>query len=331
MEFIMTVSTTYLIQVMSLVLIIALGLRFMAHRASKADQLYYSTFTREIEKRVERDDIGKIELDDAEKYVEGLLDEVATNLPSRGVRVRKSEKDDNNSKRKIMSVREYAGGSQSLIHSLKSETNAFKANQKPNFEQLTHRVMSKDTHWVKLHGLFSIDSVIRMIDVLPGIFIVIGIFGTFVGITNALPRIAEIDFNNISNSSSVLSVFVKDVSFAMQTSIAGIAFSLIISLLNTLFPIHTIRDSIARGVEDCLEYLWYFVHGGRSENQQTDAFSQMIGLLENIDEKINDPSSDIDRSGSSENLQSDVFSKMVHLLENINQKFSTPASNQGQV
>ena len=161
MEFIMTVSTTYLIQLMLLVLIIALGLRFLAHRASKADQLYYSTFTREIEKRVERDDIAKIEPDDAEKYVEGLLDEVAANLPSRGVRVRKAEKDDD-SRRKIMSVREYAGGSQSLIHSLKSETNAFRANQIPNFEQLTHRVMSKDTHWVKLHGLFPIDSVIQI-------------------------------------------------------------------------------------------------------------------------------------------------------------------------
>jgi len=328
MENLMGISTAYLIEVMFVILIVALGLRFMAHRTSKEDQLYYSTFTREIEKRVERDDISKVELDDIEQYIEGLLDEVSTNLPTRAVRVRKSEEDD--SSRKIISVREFVGGSQSLIHSLKGETNAFKARQKPNFAQLTHRVMGKDSHWVKLHGLFPIESVIRMIDVLPGIFIVMGIFGTFVGITNALPRIAEIDFNNISNSSNVLSVFVNDVSFAMRTSIAGIFFSLIISLLNTLFPIKIIRNVIARQVEDCLEYLWYFVHGGRSDRQQTEAISQMVQLLENIDEKIDEPATDgVQNSGEGQQQQNEAFSKLIHLLENLNQNFRNPASNQG--
>lgn len=323
MEFLMIIASDYLIETMSIVFAIALILRFMAYRANKKDQLYYSTFTREIEKRVERDDIGKIELEDIEAYVEGLLDEVAQSLPSRGLRMLKPNKEA--SGRKIMSVREYAGGSQSLVHSLKSETNAFKAKQKPNFDQLTHRVMGKDAHWIKLHNLLPIESVIRMIDVLPGIFIVIGIFGTFVGITNALPRIAEIDFNNISTSSSVLSVFVKDVSFAMQTSIAGIAFSLIISFLNTLFPISTIRNAIASELENCLEYLWYFVHGGRSERQQVEAFSDMVVLLENIDEKIENPSSDVIKSNRGQQIE--AFSKMIKLLESIERKAANADSN----
>lgn len=330
MEYLISITTAYLIEAMLVALILALGLRFMAHRASREDQLYYSSFSREIEKRVERDDIGKVKYDDIEKYIEGLLDDVATSLPRRGVRVRMRNADEGGvPERMTMSVREYVGGSQSLIHSLKGETNAFKSNQKPNFAQLAYRVMAKDTHWVKLNDFLPIDGVIRMIDVLPGIFIVLGIFGTFVGITNALPHIAEIDFNNLSDSSDVLTQFVKDVSFAMYTSIAGIAFSLIVSLLNTLFPIKTIRDTISRQVEDCLEYLWYFVHGGRSESQQTDAFSRMIFLLENIDKKINDSSPETAQGGGSEAGQTDAFSKMINLLEKINQKFSSPASNQG--
>lgn len=342
MEFLLVVTSGYLIEVMSIAMVVALGLRFMAYQSNKRDQLYYATFTREIEKRVERDDIAKVELDDVEEYVESLLDDVSSSLPSRGLRLEKprelSEEPESDQEseeeeapaRRIVSVREYAQGSQSLINSLKGETNAFKANQKPNFEQLAHRVMSKDRHWVKLHGLVSIDGVTRIIDVLPGIFIIIGIFGTFVGITSALPRIAEIDFNNISNSSSVLSVFVRDVSFAMHTSIAGIAFSLILSLLNTLFPISSVRNNTAREVEDCLEYLWYFVHGGRSERQQAEAFSEMVVLLENIDEKIDDPASDVisGRQGSREQVE--AFSKMIHLLENIDNNFSKPASNEAR-
>ncbi|MCW8956444.1 MAG: hypothetical protein OQL09_06145 [Gammaproteobacteria bacterium] len=329
MEYLLILSSSYLIEVMLMVLLVALGLRFLAHRSSKSDQLYYSTFIREIEKRVERDDIAKVQVANIEEYVEGLLDDVSTNLPSRGVRV-KNNNDAESSARKKVSVREYAGGSQSIIHSLKSETNAFKTKQKPNFEQLSHRVMSKDEHWVKLHGMFQLDSVIRMIDVLPGIFIVIGIFGTFVGITNALPSIATIDFNNISNSSSVLSVFVKDVSFAMHTSIAGIAFSLLISLLNTLFPISSMRDSISRGVEDCLEYLWYFVHGGKGRGSQEDAFSQMIVLLENIEDKMEGAASTGSPGGDAERQQTEAYSTMIGLLEKINQKFTGPISSEGK-
>lgn len=328
MDFLLVIVSEYLIDVMFAVLIIALGLRFMAYRSNKQDQLYYSTFTREIAKRVERDDISKVEIEDAEVYIEELLDEVGASLPSRGLRVMTPKKDDTD--RNIVTVREYAGGSQSLIHSLKSETNAFKAKQIPNFEQLTQRVLSKDTHWVKLYNIFQIEGITRMIDVLPGIFIVVGIFGTFVGITNALPRIAEIDFNNISNSSSVLSIFVKDVSFAMKTSIAGIAFSLIISLLNTLYPLANIRNIIAREVEDCLEYLWYFVHGGRGENQQAEAFAEMVVLLENIDEKIEDPNSDVIRNNKDGVQQTAAFSKMLELLENIADKFDQPAANSGE-
>ena len=47
-----------------------------------------------------------------------------------------------------------------------------------------------------------------------------------------------------------------------------------------------IRDSISRDVEDCLEYLWYFVHGGRAESQQTDSFARMIELLDGINTKM---------------------------------------------
>ncbi len=290
-NFIMESSSSYLLEVMTVVLVLALVFRYMAYRANKSDQIFFSTFTREIEKRVEKDDIEQTKITDIVEYIEDLLDDVSKNLPERGLRFRKKNKsiDPQN----VVSVKQYTSGNRSLINNLKTETNAFKASQKPNFSELTDRVMNKDTHWVKLYNIFPVESVIRMIDVLPGIFIVIGIFGTFVGISLALPQIAEIDFNNIAGSSSVLSNFVNEVSFAMKTSITGIAFSLIISLMNTLYPISSIRDTIANELEDCLEYLWYFVHGGRDEHQQVEAYSRMVQLLENIESKLETSSENI--------------------------------------
>jgi hypothetical protein len=66
MDLLLVLVNDYLIDLMFAVLVVALGFRFMAYRSNKKDRLYYSTFTREIEKRVERDDIGNVDIDEVE-------------------------------------------------------------------------------------------------------------------------------------------------------------------------------------------------------------------------------------------------------------------------
>lgn len=289
---ILAVATDYLLILMSVSLGMGLLARYFAYRSSRDDQAYYSTFTREVEKKIQEDSENERYVSHVDEYIDEILNRTSAKLPERKLRSFKREKTEE--KRglpgaRVSSVNEYVGGKNSLIHGLQSESHIFKGHHPPNFEDVTSRIMEKDLHWMKLKGILPIDKVARMIDALPGLFIVIGIFGTFLGISNALPQIAGIDFNNFEGSSGVLSAFVLDIAFAMKTSIAGILCSITLSLINTLFPIMSIREDISRSVETTLENLWYFVQGETPQKKREETLNKIINTLEqqqNTAEKI---------------------------------------------
>ena len=55
--------------------------------------------------------------------------------------------------------------------------------------------MTQDPNWVKVMKHFPVNGITRMIDILPGLFIILGVFGTFIGIAMALPEIANHAFD----------------------------------------------------------------------------------------------------------------------------------------
>ena len=103
----------------------------------------------------------------------------------------------------------------------------------------------------------------------------------------ALPEIAQIDFNKLDESSEILSRFVQNVTFAMQTSIAGIMFSLILTFLNTLFPVQGVRDDIIKKMGETFEMLWYRIQGGTNlEKSLMKVLPRILDSVENIEEKF---------------------------------------------
>jgi hypothetical protein len=142
--------------------------------------------------------------------------------------------------------------------------------------------MSHDQNWTKLFGHIPIVGISRMIDILPGIFIILGVFGTFIGIAMALPEIANINFNDLDSSSDTLMKFVLNVTYAMKTSIAGIFFSLLLTILNTLFPIKEKRTHIFRSVENAFELLWYHIHQESEENDLKASLKKLNNTMDSI-------------------------------------------------
>lgn len=282
--------TDYLLVIMGSMLSLSLIVRYLAYRSFRDDQAYYSTFTRELEKKIQQDSMDNLEVKSVDTYVEELLQFLASHLPKR--KLRKFDRDKTKDKgvkfqnANVTSLREYVGGSNSIIHGIQSEMTVFKGVHPPDFAEVTDRIMEKDEHWLKLYGYIKIDKISRLIDALPGMFIVLGIFGTFIGISNALPQIANIDFNNIESSSGVLSSFVLDVTFAMKTSIAGILCSLCLSLVNTLYPITQMRDQIATKFETSLENLWFFLQGDTPEKKRDVVFGKMLKSLEVMEGRL---------------------------------------------
>ena len=81
--------------------------------------------------------------------------------------------------------------------------------------------------------------------------------------------------------------FVLNVTYAMKTSIAGIFFSLILTVLNTLFPIKETRLRVFKKVETSLQMLWYHIHtANKKENSQEVVFEKLLSVLDKLESKL---------------------------------------------
>ena len=276
-----------LIEVMSSMMIVALSLRWITYRHSKRDEGYFSNFTRELSSTISEDKVKNVRIDDVGYYLTELLGKVNNKLPERNLR-KELARDvrDNKSRTKsakkgeAISLKEYVGSKHGLIANIQNEESVFKTSVPPNFTQLTERVMNEDENWSKLWGVIPIDGVTRVLDVLPTLFIVLGVFGTFIGISMALPEIAKIDFNNLEASGETLSIFVVNVTFAMKTSIAGIFFSIILTLLNTIIPVDATREVTFEKVENVLQALWYHLQTDNSNRAVEDELKAIRELMQ---------------------------------------------------
>jgi len=282
--------SSYLIEVMGILLVLGLFFRAASYQLSKREDAYFSSFISEIEKALSALAHAGKEVKDVDKFLDSILKTVSDKLPTRSVRYgkfdhKKKEKSSlAKNRRNVVSLREFVHGEKSLFHSIKGEVSIFKSKYPPNFEDLTERILEKDPNWNKILNFFPVGPISRLNEILPGLFVVFGIFGTFIGISMALPKIAQIDFSNIDSSGQILSEFVLNIAFAMKTSIAGILFSLIMTVLNTLAPVGGLRDKTFKKLSTAFEEIWNAIHG--SQSIEASLQESLPGLLEEV-KKIN--------------------------------------------
>jgi hypothetical protein len=291
-DLILNFFSNYLIEFMGAVLSLALVFRWVAYRSSRSDDVYFSSFTRELEATIDKEKEGRKSIDDIDTYLSDILGQVGKKLPSRSLR-NSHKKEEKQGESRVLNFKEYMSGRQGLMLSIQTESSVFHCKTPPNFTELTQRVMSQDKHWTTLLNHLPIEGVSRMIDILPGLFVVLGVFGTFIGISMALPEIANIDFNNLETSGQTLTKFVINTTFAMKTSIAGIFFSLILTVLNTLFPIKEKRQWTFKKVESALEMLWYHINSDSSvEKDMKKVLPELLEVMKKIESHLSVSSSD---------------------------------------
>ena len=282
---------------MTSMLVVGLFFRWASFIQSRKEDTYFSTFTSEIDKLIYTYKEKTAQVNDVDEFLGELLDDVKDKLPNRSIRDRshnKKKKGKNSGAKNVVSLREYASGDQSFFLAIKSESASFKSKYPPNYNDLTNRVLENEVTWNKLFSFFPIAPISRLIDILPGLFVVFGIFGTFIGISMALPEIAKIDFNNLDASGEILTQFVKSVTYAMQTSIAGIMFSLITTFLNTIAPVTGMRKKTHKKISNCFENVWNAVHGDQEEKTLQFTLPELLKEVKAIKESLQNIKEDTD-------------------------------------
>jgi hypothetical protein len=126
----------------------------------------------------------------------------------------------------------------------------------PNFHELSTNAFASNPVFNRIFGIFSMSRTNEILNILPGIFIVAGIFGTFLGIMKALPELTGMDITDAVASKAVIDSFLIKISFALSTSILGIVLSIAMSFLNTLLSPESTYVEIIDSFKAATEILW---------------------------------------------------------------------------
>ncbi|MBL6989897.1 MAG: hypothetical protein ISR65_08965 [Bacteriovoracaceae bacterium] len=135
--------------------------------------------------------------------------------------------------------------------------------ERPRLLDISKNVFQNNPCFRKVFGLIPVGPVSDVLNVLPGMFIIGGIFGTFLGIMKALPELGGMDLNDVEGTKMIMDNFLLKISFSMSTSIIGIVLSVSMTLVNTLTSHEKLFVSIVERFENTLDTLW-----NRCENNE---------------------------------------------------------------
>ncbi|MEZ4743665.1 MAG: hypothetical protein R3B45_14680 [Bdellovibrionota bacterium] len=155
----------------------------------------------------------------------------------------------------------------------------------PKLLEIAKIVFQNNPCFSKVFGVFPTSIFNDILNILPGIFIVGGIFGTFLGIMNALPELGKMDLQDIEGTKLVMDEFLLRVSFSMSTSIVGIILSVTMSICNTLFSADKLFVSIVDRFENSLDVLWTRSEGNSITEVEVSEFDEHKDPMEALAEQ----------------------------------------------
>lgn len=126
----------------------------------------------------------------------------------------------------------------------------------PNFETILagclrqNRELSHTLYWFPLH--FSSFLIISF----PAVFVMIGILGTFIGIQQGIPELSLLDPQNAEQTSQSLNAFFGSVSFAMNSSILGVLFAIILIIFGLIFNWIKTEGYPEYSIKEGLDQMW---------------------------------------------------------------------------
>ncbi len=127
---------------------------------------------------------------------------------------------------------------------------------RPKTRDVTVAIFEKNSEFNKVLGYLPVGTFNEVLNLLPGIFIVGGIFGTFLGIMTALPELGAMDLADIEKTKQTMDHFLVKMSYSMITSILGIILNVSMTFLNAFMnPNKTFVDMVER-YDDALDTLW---------------------------------------------------------------------------
>lgn len=126
----------------------------------------------------------------------------------------------------------------------------------PRMVEVSKNVFDSNPVFNRVLGFLPANVMNDLINILPGLFIIGGIFGTFLGISKGLPELGNMDLANLEETKKVMDLFLVKISQAMVKSIVGIALSVVMSLFNTILSPESTFFEVINRFSSALDILW---------------------------------------------------------------------------
>lgn len=148
-------------------------------------------------------------------------------------------------------------GSARLVKDTLKHIQFFRYDQgRPNTFDASVQIFEKNPQFNSVFGYLPIGTFNEVLNLLPGIFIVGGIFGTFLGIMAALPELGAMDLADIDKTKLVMDNFLVKMSYSMITSILGIILNITMTFMNAFMNPNKIFVDIVERYNHALDTLW---------------------------------------------------------------------------
>lgn len=135
------------------------------------------------------------------------------------------------------------------------------SKETPKLQHITRSTLEHNPCFNKVFGVLPMGGVNDLITILPGLFVVAGILGTFLGIKGGLVQLGGMDLGDLEATKNIMNAFLHEIGFAMASSIVGIAFSLTLHIVNVWMSPERVYVSMVDRFENAMDLLWY-----RSDN-----------------------------------------------------------------
>jgi hypothetical protein len=148
-----------------------------------------------------------------------------------------------------------------IVHDLLKQVRFLKYGmQPPKLMNITKNVFAKNPYFNSILGLFPTGRINGVLNILPGLFVIGGIFGTFLGVMKGIPELSGMDLNDPEKTKLIMDHFLVEVAMSMGSSLVGIFFSVCMTLLNTwCSPDDCFAETVER-FESSLDLLWNYAH-----------------------------------------------------------------------
>jgi hypothetical protein len=159
-------------------------------------------------------------------------------------------------------------GSRRIMKDTEHQTKYYAQTQnKPDYDDMLGTIMTSNPVYNRVFGLFPADTVNDFLKLTPNLFIIAGIFGTFVGIMIGLPTLGNMDLSDLDMTKKTMNGFLINMAFSMNTSLVGIILGVGMNILNSFFNADTAEAKAYDKFRSCLGLLWHEAQANVGEKQ----------------------------------------------------------------